>query len=40
MLFRSYETGDTIRIDYVEGEVKFERIIGSVSESAEPALTP
>ncbi|MGE3856601.1 MAG: ATP-dependent Clp protease ATP-binding subunit, partial [Dehalococcoidia bacterium] len=41
LLEGSYEEGDTIRIDYVDGEVKFERVVGSVSsESAEPALTP
>lgn len=41
LLEGSYEEGDTIRIDYVDGEVKFERGIGTVSsESVEPALTP
>jgi len=41
LLEGSYEEGDTIRIDYVDGEVKFERIVGAVSsESVEPALTP
>jgi len=41
LLEGSYEEGDTIRIDYVDSEVKFERVVGTVSnESAEPALTP
>ena len=40
LLEGSYEEGDTIRIDYVDGEVKFERAVGTVTESAEPALTP
>ena len=41
LLEGSYEEGDTIRIDYVDGEVKFERVVGSVAnESAEPALAP
>ncbi len=41
LLEGSYEEGDTIRIDYVDGEVKFERVVGSVAnESVEPALAP
>ncbi|MEX2445882.1 MAG: AAA family ATPase, partial [Dehalococcoidia bacterium] len=33
----AYSEGDTIRVDYVDEEVRFERIVGEVS--AEPALT-
>ena len=41
LLEGSYEEGDTIRIDYVDNEVKFERVAGAVSsEPVEPALTP
>ena len=38
LLDGSYEEGDTIRVDYVDSEVKFERVVGAVS--AEPALAP
>ncbi|MFA7250192.1 MAG: ATP-dependent Clp protease ATP-binding subunit [Dehalococcoidia bacterium] len=37
LLDGSYEAGDTIRIDYADGEVKFERV---VPVAAEPALAP
>ncbi len=38
LLEGSYEEGDTIRVDYADGEVRFERVIAAVA--AEPALTP
>ncbi len=38
LLDGSYQEGDTIRVDYVDGEVKFERVVGEIP--AEPALTP
>jgi ATP-dependent Clp protease ATP-binding subunit ClpC len=37
LLEGAYEEGDTVRIDLVDGEVKFERVVGKVE--AEPALT-
>ena len=38
LLDGSYQPGDTIRVDYADGEVKFERVVGEVP--AEPALAP
>ena len=34
----SYQEGDTISIDYADGEIRFERVVAAVE--AEPALTP
>ncbi len=34
-----YEEGDTVRVDYVDGEVKFDRVVGEPAQPEEAALT-
>jgi hypothetical protein len=40
LLEGKYEEGDTIRLDYIDGQVTAERILVAEAEPAEPALTP
>ncbi len=35
----TYEEGDTVRVDFADGEVKFERVVGQEAAPEEPALT-